>query len=192
VSLLGLALGAALAPVLVDLLGARFAFVPLGILGAALVASVLGMLRKLDGRAVLRSREIDLLGRIPFLAPLPPYEMERLARDAGWLDVGARTDIVRQGESGNQFYVIEAGEFEVVVDGVARRNLLGPGQGFGELALLLRSAPRSATVSSVTGGRLLVVGGPDFLAVVTGTMDGQALAEEMTQAYRRAEGQRGG
>jgi predicted MFS family arabinose efflux permease len=191
VSLLGLAVGAALAPVVVEAVGERYAFVPLGLGGAILVALVYVMLRRLDSRAVLRSREIEVLSRIGFLSALPPYEMERLARNAWWLDVDAGTEIIRQGDHGDLFYAIAEGEYSVTIDGERRPGLLGPGEGFGELALL-RSAPRNATIRAVSGGRLLVVAGQDFLAVVTGDADGQALAEEIGQAHLERDRRHGG
>ena len=186
-SLIGLAVGAALAPVLVEAWGARWAVVPIGLVGAAVLAAVFPLVRSLDARADLRSREIDVLGRIPFLTALPPYEMVRLARNASWLDVAAGADVVRQGEPGRLYYAIAEGEFVVAIDGRLRPGLLGPGDGFGELALL-RSAPRSATVSAVTAGRLLVVNGEDFLAAVTGGADGHALADDVERRHRDRNG----
>ena len=183
-SLLGLAVGAALAPVLVDLWGARQAVVPIGLIGAVLLAGTYPLLRRLDARADLRTHEIDVLSRIPFLAALPPNEMVRLARSSAWLDIDAGAEVITQGDEGHLYYAIAQGEFSVAVDGRPRPGLLGPGDAFGELALL-RSAPRSATVSAVTAGRLLVVSGEDFLAVVAGGADRGALADEVEQGHLR-------
>ena len=187
VALLGLAVGAALAPALVDAVGARNAFVPLGLVGGAVVAAAYVLVRRLDSRAVLRSREIRLLSGVPVLAALPPYEMERLARNAAWLDVAAGTDIIRQGDVGERFYAIEEGEFAVTIDGVRRASPLSAGSGFGELALL-RSVPRSATVTALTAARVLAISGKDFLAAVTGATDGLALADALERAHRDRDG----
>lgn len=74
--------------------------------------------------------------------------------------------IVRQGEPGDAFYLIESGEAEVWQTGVfddeprkvAER---GPGEAFGEEALVLRGR-RSATVRMMTDGALLVLDKRDF------------------------------
>ena len=150
-SLLGVALGAIVAPVLVDRLGPAEAFVPFGIAAALLTLACLPLLRRLDIRAVLRPHESALLRSIPFLDALPTYELEQLSRRAEWLDVPAGQVVVTQGDVGDRFYVIAEGQFGVSIDGVRRPGALGPGTGFGEIALL-HAVPRTATVTADTDG----------------------------------------
>ena len=74
--------------------------------------------------------------------------------------------IVAQGEPGDAYYVILSGEAEVWVtdpftDETSRATVLGAGDGFGEEALLLEGN-RTATVTMISPGRLLVLGQPDF------------------------------
>ena len=74
--------------------------------------------------------------------------------------------IVAQGEPGDAYYVILSGEAEVWVtdpftDETTRATVLGAGDGFGEEALLLEGN-RTATVTMISPGRLLVLGQPDF------------------------------
>ena len=180
--LLGVALGAALAPWLIDTWGAANAFVPLGLAVALVVLVGFPLVRKLDARAILRPVEMELLRRVPFLAALPQFELERLARNATWQDAPSGMDVVQQGDVGELFYVIEAGQFTVAVDGELRPHRLGPGDSFGEAALLW-SVPRTSTVSAATAGRLLAIDSPDFLAAVTGNPDGHSLAREVSQAF---------
>ncbi len=176
-TLLGTAVGAALAPVFISRLSPAMAFVPFG-MGAALIGIVgLVLIRRLDARAVLHPVEMALLMRVPFLAVLPPYELERLSGSSSWLDVEPRTVLVRQGEPGREFFVVGDGRFAVSIDG-AERPALQTGDGFGEIALL-HSVPRTATVTAITAARVLVVRSEDFLAAVTGSEDGHALASEM-------------
>jgi MFS family permease len=181
-SLLGLAVGAAVVPFLIDRFGAAGAFVPLGFLAAALVLVGAVSVRRLDARAVFRPRETGLLRRVPFFALLPAYEVERLAQKARWVEVAGGSDVVRQGEPGTEFFVVEHGSYAVTVDGVRRDHQLGSQDSFGEIALL-HAVLRTATITALEPGRLLAVGAPDFLAAVTGSADGVALAREVASAH---------
>ena len=181
-SLLGVALGAIVAPFLVDRLGPAEAFVPFGIAAVLLTLACLPLLRRLDVRAVLRPHESALLRSIPFLDALPTYELEQLSRRAEWLDVPAGQEVVTQGDVGDRFYVIAEGQFVVSIDGERRPGELGPGMGFGEIALL-HAVPRTATVTADTEGRLLMVLADDFLAAVTGSPDGHAVAREVSRIH---------
>ena len=124
-------------------------------------------------------REVALLRRVPFLAVLPEYDLERLARASTWVDVSAGEEVIRQGDAGDRFYVIESGEFAVTVDAAPRPGLLAAGDSFGEVALL-RAVPRTATVRARTVALLLAVESSAFLAAVTGSVDGQAIAAEIS------------
>src|SRR4051812_43584562 len=68
--------------------------------------------------------------------------------------------VMRQGDPGDRFMVIEHGEVEVLVDGRAIQRL-GPGAGIGEVALL-RSTPRTATIVALTELSALAVASGDF------------------------------
>jgi len=180
-SLLGLALGSALAPLLVSALSASLAFVPLGlgIAGVTLVGVV--FVRALDKRAVFRPVEMELLRSVPFLAVLPPYERERLVKKVSWVEVAPGTTIVTEGEPGRDFFIVAEGQLDVEVHGQHRVPLEAPGW-FGEIALL-QDVPRTATVRAVTRARLLRLSAPDFLAAVTGDADGSKIAREVTAAH---------
>jgi MFS family permease len=181
-SLLGLAIGAALAPLLIDLVSARGAFVPFGAGAALLIALGWLLVRELDDRAVLLPEETALLRGVQFLGVLPAYELERLARSAGWVTVTAGEDVVREGETGSVFYVVADGELEVRVRDEARASHLGRGDSFGEIALL-RAVPRTATVTALAASRLLTLGSEDFLAAVTGSPSGESIAAEVTDGH---------
>jgi len=73
--------------------------------------------------------------------------------------VPPRYTIVMQGEPGDSMFFIVSGEVEVEVQ--PRPIRMGPGQYFGEIALL-QEAPRSATIVSVTECELLVLNAADF------------------------------
>jgi MFS family permease len=181
-SLLGLALGAAIAPALIDLTSPQGAFVVFGLGVAVVSAGAHVVVRSLDHRAVVNVEETRLLRRVPFLAVLPAFDLERLARNARWVEVEAGQDAVREGEPGDLFYVIGSGEVQVSVRGDVRPLPLGPGDSFGEIALL-RSVPRTATVTALADSRLLTLGAADFLAAVTGSSSGHAIAAETATAH---------
>lgn len=181
-SLLGLAAGAALAPLLIELLSPYGAFVPLGLGAAGLTVLCVVFVRDLDRRAVYPTETIELLRSVSFLAVLPAVELERLARTATAVDVAAGEDVVREGEQGDRFYVVAEGELQVSVGDAVRPYYLGRGDGFGEIALL-RSVPRTATVTAVTDAGLLAVGSAEFLAAVTGSRAGRTLAAETAASH---------
>ena len=74
--------------------------------------------------------------------------------------------VIRQGDPGDRFYAIADGEVEVVRDST-RIAVLGRGEGFGELALLL-DRPRNATVRALVDTRLYTLSQSEFVPVVTG------------------------
>lgn len=190
-TLLAVCLGALLAPALITLLGARWAFVPVGLGCAVLALACLPLVRRLEARAVLRPRETALLAGLPFLAGLPAYELERLARHARWSEVPEGTLVVRQGDIGDAFYVVDSGALVVDVDGVRTDRPLAAGDGFGEVALV-RGGRRTADVTAVTDTRLLVLDRVDFLAAVTGSADGLAVAQEAADSHLEHDRRRAG
>jgi CRP-like cAMP-binding protein len=102
-----------------------------------------------------RLRLIQSLG---FLRTLPLASLERLAKSARVRDVPEGATIVRQGERGDEFFVVAQGEAVVLVreageDAIVERK--GPTDFFGERALL-GSGVRQATVKAATPMRLLV------------------------------------
>jgi predicted MFS family arabinose efflux permease len=181
VHLTGLTVGALLGPLAIAALGPRGAFVPFGmaVLAIGLLAS--RAIRTLDVGAVVHEREVDLLSRVPFLAALPPYELERLAQGARWDRVPAGTVVVAQGDPADSYYLVASGELSVTTDGSVRGHTMGPGDGFGEIALLNRTT-RTATITALVACELLVVSSDDFLAAVTSTSDGEGLAHEVSRA----------
>jgi CRP-like cAMP-binding protein len=182
----GQALGSLVGPLLIFLLGASVAFIPVGLI--ILLSGLLSFraVRRLESTATVRVREAQLLAGVPFLSPLAPYELEHLAQSALWRRHAAGTDVVRQGDEGDAFYVVAQGELSVTVDGRLREHTLGPGEGFGEIALL-HQVRRTATVTTLTDCELLMVDMAQFLAAMTASADGTDLAREVSQARLAAD-----
>jgi CRP-like cAMP-binding protein len=90
------------------------------------------------------------------------------------------TAVITQGEAGDRFYVIRGGHAAVEVDG-AETGGLGPGDFFGEIALL-RDVPRTATVRAVEALDLYALERDDFLAAVTGYAPSRAAADSIVAA----------
>ena len=156
--------GALLAPALVAGLGTRGALLVTGALLPVLVALLWRRLAAMETAAEPPSRSVALLRGCPIFAPLPEATLEQLAGSLVPSVVAADTEVVRLGEPGDRFYLVEEGELEAR-DGT-RVTPLGPGDWFGEIALL-RDVPRTATVRAVTASALLALERDDFLRAVT-------------------------
>lgn len=90
------------------------------------------------------SAPIDLLQRVPLFAGLERDHLEMLARSFRERTFPAGSEVTSEGAGGAGFFVIEEGAATVSVAGDERRQL-GPGEYFGELALI-DDSPRSATI----------------------------------------------
>jgi CRP/FNR family cyclic AMP-dependent transcriptional regulator len=90
----------------------------------------------------------DLLRNIHLFSGLDDRELENLADEFNERRFQAGDAIALEGEGGLMFFVVESGEASVEVHG-AEVGKLGPGDAFGEIALIDRR-PRTATVTAVT------------------------------------------
>ena len=175
----GMAIGALVMPLLIETVGLRSG---LAVVGAVVsVIALLGMagLRRID-TTVLAPAGLELVRGVPTLAPLPAPALERLAHSLVPRTVPAGEVVFREGDPGDHFWIIESGEAEVSVGGAEVRRL-GPGAGFGEIALL-RDVPRTATVRAGADG--LVLQGLDrdvFIPAVTGHGEAAQVADAVVE-----------
>jgi CRP-like cAMP-binding protein len=130
-----------------------------------------------DAATTVATVSIALLRSLPLFRPLPIQALEGVAATATELSVPPGQVILREGEVGDRYYAIADGEVQVTRQGefVAR---LERGEGFGEIALL-EGGIRTATVSTLTGARFLVVDRDPFLVAVTGHGPTHARAAEI-------------
>jgi CRP-like cAMP-binding protein len=89
-----------------------------------------------------------LLDGVPLFSGLDRREREQIAQSMKERSLDPGETIAVEGEQGVGFFVIESGTARVTVGGEDRR-MLGPGDSFGEVALISRAA-RSATVTAET------------------------------------------
>jgi CRP-like cAMP-binding protein len=101
---------------------------------------------------------------MPLFRDLSPAELDLVLSRTVPATAAAGEEIVRQGEPGDRFYVIRSGSIEALVDGTPIAHL-GPGEAFGEIALLL-NVPRTATVRAVTATNLLTLDAQAFHDVI--------------------------
>lgn len=158
--------GALVAPALVGLFGIRPALVLAGLPLPLLVVFAVPRMRRADDVAVDRGRLVSLLHGVSVFRALDMASLETLAASRETVLVPAGDAVLREGEPGDRFFVIEAGEAEVVVQGFPIGRV-GAGEGFGERALL-RNAVRTATVRALTPLALLAFDRAAFLYAVTG------------------------
>jgi hypothetical protein len=170
-----IALGGVLAALLISVLGIRGALIAAGAFLPALALLTWRRLAALDAAAVVPADRVALLRSGPIFAPLPPAIVEHLALSLEALTVSAGTEIVRQGEPGDRFYLVGEGELAVSVDG-RETAMLGGGDSFGEIALI-RDVPRTATVVAQTDALVYGLDRDEFIAAVTGHADSADAAD---------------
>ena len=107
---------------------------------------------------------VDTLGTVPLFSACSKKDLQLLSKRTERVHVPPGKVLVREGAAGAEFFVILDGEAEVTRHG-RRVAILGPGDFFGDLALLDR-APRNATVTAKTDAELAVLGQREFAAMI--------------------------
>ncbi len=178
----GLAMGSLLAPILVATVGPHWAFVAAGSFLPVITLLSWWALSDADAKSVVPGAVFDVLAQIPFLAVLAPRTLERLARGVSTTETPAGTVLIKEGDPGELFYVIVSGSARATKSGALLRDL-GPGDWFGEIALL-RHVPRTATVTATADVELVCLEREPFLVAVTGTPQAVETADAHRSEYR--------
>jgi hypothetical protein len=171
-----MALGSALMPLLIHFFGLEWSLGILALMVTAAVLPAFGRLRAMNER--LREPEgLALLRQVPLFAPLDPKSLEAIVGQLIRVPVAAGEAVIREGEAGDRFYVIESGSLTATFEGRVLSQM-GPGDPFGEIALL-RDVPRTATVVADTDSVLMALERQDFLDALTRSADVSTRADDL-------------
>jgi hypothetical protein len=181
---LGMGLGAIAAPLLVGLLGVQGALAATGLILPVVALVSLGIVRRADAGAILPEQELSLLRGIPMFAPLPMTSLEALAGALQPRHVAAGTELIREGEIGDRYYILSTGAAEIWSGGALVAEMHA-GDGLGEIALL-RDVPRTATVKVIRDAEIFQLERAAFLEVVTGSHASVAAADLVIAERTRA------
>ncbi len=94
------------------------------------------------------SVSIDTLKKVPLFSELDDRELSQIASSMRERRFKEGDTVTQEGSGGAGFFIVEEGEAEVSVGGEAKTSI-GPGDYFGEIALL-NDSPRTATLTART------------------------------------------
>ncbi len=116
-------------------------------------------------------RTSQFLRKMPLFSDFSSRELLEIVSKMQPMEVSAGTTIIKQGDIGDKFYLLQEGEVEVIFEQITDEGYreiklaeLGPGSFFGEIALL-KNVPRTATVRAKTDCRLLWLDKENFLTI---------------------------
>jgi CRP-like cAMP-binding protein len=129
---------------------------------------------------------VEDIAAIPLFASLSQSELQELALWFSERNASEGARLCGEGAAGYSFFVITEGSAVVTADGVTLRDL-GPGDFFGEIAIL-DGGRRSATVTTTSPAKLLVMFGTDFRRLQDAQPDVAARLEETMQQRLATDG----
>jgi CRP-like cAMP-binding protein len=125
-------------------------------------------------RRVRQDTKVEALRRAPLFEGLAKSHLTELARLSDEMEVEAGTVLCREGQTGQEFFVLLDGKAEVTSKDGIRLQTVGPGDFFGEMALL-EPVKRTATVTATTAVHFFVLTRQSF----------QRMLDENPQVERR-------
>lgn len=111
-----------------------------------------------------RDQYLEHLQEVPMFSACTKRDLQLIGRHAENITVPAGKVIMQEGKSGDEFFIVATGKASVKRSG-REVAVLGPGDYFGELALLDR-APRNASVTATTELEVFVLGRREFNGLV--------------------------
>jgi len=180
-----IALGAIAAPAVIATLGIERALIAAGAI-LPLVAIVLWpLMRRVDVVSVNDEQAAAIVRAEPLFAPMSLASVEYIASRLEFIQFDDGADLIREGDRGDAFFLIDVGHAVVMVGGASVRTL-GPGSSCGEVALL-EDVPRTATVRAVGPVVAARLSREAFLEAVTGHRVSRGIAVDRLRAVHAAD-----
>jgi hypothetical protein len=173
----GIGLGSVAAPSLLDAFDMRGTLALLGLGLTGLTIALARRFARIDRTMPQPGQEVDLLRGLPMFAPLPLAVIELLSTELRPHRFSPGTAVMREGDPGEEFHVIASGSASVTVRN-SPRPPLGPGDCFGEIALL-RDVPRTATIIAAEELHTLALRREEFLAAIAASARSGVAAESL-------------
>jgi CRP-like cAMP-binding protein len=136
-------------------------------------------LAQIDKGIAAATAELEFIDQVPMFAPLSVAAKERVAANLVPVSVSAGEVVIRAGDPGDRFYIVDKGELDIDAGGL--HVIAHHADYFGEIALL-RDVPRTATVTAAVDSELYALQRDDFLAAVTGHSAAHAAGQEVARA----------
>jgi MFS family permease len=172
------AVGSIAAPAVVAAVGPRLALIVVGLILPLLTIAVYRRLVEID-KTVAPAPELELLEEVPMFSPLSIAAKERMAASLVRVSVLSGELVIRAGDAGDRFYIVDDGEFDIEAGGF--HSTAHRADYFGEIALL-RDVPRTASVAAAVDSHLFALQRDDFLAAVTGHSVAHETGQEVAEA----------
>lgn len=183
---LGMAVGSVTASVLLSVADTQQVLVIIGLVLPVMVLALWPRWRRLDDRLLVPRELVEALRRCPIFVPLSLAQLEQLAGGTVRAGFESGAVIIAEGDAGDAFYLMDSGHADVTSAGQPI-NTMGPGDSFGEIALV-RRVPRTATVTATSHVEVYRIDGPTFVCAITGNPSSQAAAEEVATRIAPATG----
>jgi CRP-like cAMP-binding protein len=167
--------------------------------GAALRHPAMAKLYMLNKKRAQSEAILERLSKVDLVRSLPPEEMEDLLMCVQPVNVKRGEIIFRQGDHGDALYLIEEGKVSIISGNGADAGRgkvlahLGPGQSFGEMALLT-GAPRSATAVAEQDTSMLKIEKEHFEELIDRSPNLRQAVEQLNsqRVVRNVESTKGG
>ena len=174
---LTVAAGEITAPVLLERVGVETTFIIAGAILPVVTVGLWPWLRQIDDQLIPPREQLRHLHGVPMFEPLSLAVLEQLAGGLKEVAYPEGTQIIRQGDPGDAFYLLIDGEVRVTRDGAHIADM-GAGASFGEVALI-SGEPRNATVTAAEPCRAYRLEPAAFLSAVTGNAYSQSAANRV-------------
>jgi CRP-like cAMP-binding protein len=127
-----------------------------------------------------KDAKVELIRKVPLFSRLDKHSLQSVAHIADELDIPAGKEMATEGDRGREFFVLLEGEADVTKDGRSI-NTMRKGDFFGEIALVTKM-PRTASVTTTTDARVLVINERDFGALLKKSPEvGRGIAEALAE-----------